>query len=125
MLNKNGQAHDAKNVFVSDGGPFVSQADKNLTWTIMALAWRTSEHIAERAEEGEHLMRDLKRRRVLQILGATPAMAALGFTESEAEAVRRSRRRRARSRAAAAGAAPTSRSSSPPPNSPRSSPSPT
>ena len=28
-------------LFVADGGPFVSQADKNLTWTIMALAWRT------------------------------------------------------------------------------------
>ena len=27
--------------------PFVSQADKNLTWTIMALAWKTSEYIAE------------------------------------------------------------------------------
>jgi hypothetical protein len=30
-------------------------------------------------------MRDLKRRRVLQILGATPAVAALAFTEAEAE----------------------------------------
>ena len=39
------QLHDCKNVFVVDGGPFVSQADKNCTWTIMALAMRTSEHI--------------------------------------------------------------------------------
>jgi gluconate 2-dehydrogenase gamma chain len=30
-------------------------------------------------------MRDIKRRRVLQILGATPAVAALAFTEAEAE----------------------------------------
>ena len=30
-------------------------------------------------------MRDLKRRRVLQILGATPALAALAFTDAEAE----------------------------------------
>jgi choline dehydrogenase-like flavoprotein len=51
-LNRNCQAHDAKNVFVCDGGPFVSQADKNLTWTIMALAWRTSEHIAEERRKG-------------------------------------------------------------------------
>jgi choline dehydrogenase-like flavoprotein len=39
-------------VFVCDGGPFVSQANKNLTWTIMALAWRTSEHIAEERRKG-------------------------------------------------------------------------
>jgi choline dehydrogenase-like flavoprotein len=44
-LNKYCQAHDAKNVFVVDGGPFVSQADKNPTWTIMALSLRTSEFI--------------------------------------------------------------------------------
>ncbi len=37
VLNAHCQAHDVKNVFVADGGPFVSQADKNLTWTIMAL----------------------------------------------------------------------------------------
>lgn len=41
------QLHDCKNVFVVDGGPFVSQADKNPTWTIMALAWRTSDFIIE------------------------------------------------------------------------------
>jgi choline dehydrogenase-like flavoprotein len=46
-LNKYCQAHEVKNLFVADAGPFVSQADKNLTWTIMALAWRTSEYIAE------------------------------------------------------------------------------
>ena len=47
VLNKYCQAHDCRNVFVTDGGPFVSQADKNLTWTILALAMRTSEYIAE------------------------------------------------------------------------------
>ncbi len=52
VLNRNCQAHDAKNVFVCDGGPFVSQADKNLTWTIMALAWRTSEYIADERRKG-------------------------------------------------------------------------
>ena len=44
-LNKYSQAHDAKNVFVVDGGSFVSQADKNPTWTILALAMRTSDYI--------------------------------------------------------------------------------
>jgi len=47
VVNKYEQLHDANNVFIVDGGPFVSQADKNPTWTIMALAWRTSEYIVE------------------------------------------------------------------------------
>jgi choline dehydrogenase-like flavoprotein len=52
VLNEWCQAHEAKNVVVCDGGPFVSQADKNATWTIMALAWRTSEHLAEEWKKG-------------------------------------------------------------------------
>ena len=44
VLNRNCQAHDVKNLFVADGGPFVSQAGQELTWTILALAMRTSEH---------------------------------------------------------------------------------
>jgi choline dehydrogenase-like flavoprotein len=45
-LNQWCQAWEVKNLFVADGGPFVSQADKNPTWTILALAMRTSDHIA-------------------------------------------------------------------------------
>lgn len=45
VLNKFNQAHDVKNVFVVDGGAFVSQADKNPTWTILALSMRASEYI--------------------------------------------------------------------------------
>ena len=52
VLNKYCQAHDAKNVFVADAGPFVSQADKNLTWTILALAMRTAEYIADERKKG-------------------------------------------------------------------------
>jgi choline dehydrogenase-like flavoprotein len=52
VLNQQCQAHDVKNLFVADGGPFVSQADKNPTWTIMALAMRTSEYIAEERNRG-------------------------------------------------------------------------
>lgn len=44
-LNSYNQAHDCKNLFVMDGGSFVSQADKNITWTIMALAMRASEYL--------------------------------------------------------------------------------
>lgn len=47
VLNKFCQAHEVKNLFVVDGGPFVSQADKNPTWTILALSMRSSEYIIE------------------------------------------------------------------------------
>ncbi len=51
-LDSNCRAHDVKNLFVTDGGPFVSQADKNPTWTIMALSMRTSEYIAAERRRG-------------------------------------------------------------------------
>ena len=47
VVNEFEQLHDVDNVFVVDAGPFVSQADKNPTWTIMALAWRTSDFIIQ------------------------------------------------------------------------------
>jgi choline dehydrogenase-like flavoprotein len=46
------QAHDCRNLFVADSGPFVSNAHKNMTWTILALSMRTSEHIAEEMKKG-------------------------------------------------------------------------
>ncbi|MGN6418001.1 MAG: GMC family oxidoreductase [Pseudobacter sp.] len=46
-LNKWSQAHDCKNVFCVDGGQFTSQADKNITWTILALSMRASEYIMD------------------------------------------------------------------------------
>ena len=52
VVNRYCQTHDVKNLFVADGGPFVSQADKNPTWTLMALAMRTSEYIAEERNKG-------------------------------------------------------------------------
>ena len=52
-LNAYCQAHEAKNVFVADAAPFVSQAHKNTTWTLMALAWRTSDYIAEQRKQGK------------------------------------------------------------------------
>jgi len=48
-----GRTHDCDNVYVVDAGTFVSQADKNPTWTILALAWRTAEHVADRFKKGE------------------------------------------------------------------------
>jgi choline dehydrogenase-like flavoprotein len=52
VLNRNCQAHDVRNLFVADGGPFVSQADKNPTWTILALAMRTAEFIVDQRKAG-------------------------------------------------------------------------
>lgn len=52
VLNSNCQAWDCNNLFVTDGAPFPSSADKNPTLTIMALAWRTSEHIAKQVRKG-------------------------------------------------------------------------
>ncbi|HXH62779.1 MAG TPA: GMC family oxidoreductase, partial [Gemmatimonadales bacterium] len=51
-LNAWCQAHDVKNLFVTDGGPFVSQADKNPTWTILALSMRTSDYITDQMKRG-------------------------------------------------------------------------
>ncbi|WP_367890835.1 GMC family oxidoreductase [Ferruginibacter sp.] len=46
-LNKWCQAHDCKNLFVTDGSSFVQQGDKNPTWTILALSMRTAEYIID------------------------------------------------------------------------------
>ncbi|HTD42317.1 MAG TPA: GMC family oxidoreductase [Mucilaginibacter sp.] len=50
-LNKYSQAHDVKNLFCVDGGQFVSQADKNITWTILALSMRASEYIVDQMKK--------------------------------------------------------------------------
>ena len=39
------QAWDVPNVYLTDGAPFCSNADKNPTLTIMALAWRAADHL--------------------------------------------------------------------------------
>jgi choline dehydrogenase-like flavoprotein len=51
VVNAYEQLHEVPNVFVVDGGPFVSQADKNPTWTILALAWRTSDYIVDQLKK--------------------------------------------------------------------------
>jgi len=52
VVNKYCQAHEVKNLFIADGGPFVTNADKNVTWTILALSMRTAEYIAEERKKG-------------------------------------------------------------------------
>ncbi len=51
VTNKYNQLHDCENVFVMDAGPFVSQADKNPTWTILALAWRASDYLVDQVKK--------------------------------------------------------------------------
>jgi choline dehydrogenase-like flavoprotein len=51
VLNSHCQAWDVKNLFVTDGAPFVSNADKNPTLTITALGWRTSDYIVEQVKK--------------------------------------------------------------------------
>jgi choline dehydrogenase-like flavoprotein len=51
-LNSYCQAHDVKNVFVTDAACFVSNPDKNPTLTIMALSWRASEYLLDQAKKG-------------------------------------------------------------------------
>jgi choline dehydrogenase-like flavoprotein len=53
VLNADCQAHECKNLFVADGAPFVGQADKNPTWTIMALAWKTADAITRKMNARE------------------------------------------------------------------------
>ncbi len=52
VTNQWGQTWDVKNLFVTDGGPFVSNADKNPTLTIMALAWRAGDYMLEEMRKG-------------------------------------------------------------------------
>jgi len=47
-----GRTWDVKNLFLSDGASFCSNADKNPTLTIMALAWRTADHALEEMQKG-------------------------------------------------------------------------
>ncbi len=51
VTNKFQQLHDVDNVFVVDAGVFVSQADKNCTWTILALSMRASEYIVDQLQK--------------------------------------------------------------------------
>jgi choline dehydrogenase-like flavoprotein len=53
VTNSWGQTWDVDNLFVTDGAVFASNADKNPTLTIMALAWRAADHVLERMRRKE------------------------------------------------------------------------
>ena len=52
VLNQWSQSHDIKNLVVVDGASFVSSGWQNPTMTIVALAMRASEHLAEEMRQG-------------------------------------------------------------------------
>ncbi len=53
VVNQFGQAHDVKNLFVSDGSQFPSSGGENPTLTIVALTLRQAEYIADQMARGE------------------------------------------------------------------------
>jgi len=53
VVNKWCQAWEVANLFLADGAPFPSNADKNPTLTIMANAWRVGDRIVDRLRRRE------------------------------------------------------------------------
>jgi len=52
VCNQFNQTWDVKNLFLCDGAPFASNADKNPTLTIMALSWRACDYLIGEARKG-------------------------------------------------------------------------
>ena len=52
MVDKWGRAHDVPNLFISDGSVFTTGAAANPTLTIVALAIRQAEYIADQLKTG-------------------------------------------------------------------------
>ncbi len=51
-VNGFGQMHEVKNCFVVDGSIFTTASEKNPTLTILALAWRGTDYMAEQIRKG-------------------------------------------------------------------------
>ncbi len=51
VVNAFGRAHEVPNLFVSDGSQFTTGAAANPTLTIVALAIRQADHIAEQMSQ--------------------------------------------------------------------------
>lgn len=52
VVNKHGQAHDIRNLFISDGSQFTTGASENPTLTIVALAIRQADFIKDQMSKG-------------------------------------------------------------------------
>jgi choline dehydrogenase-like flavoprotein len=44
--------HDVPNVYLADAAPFVSGGTQNTTWSILAMCWRTMDHLREEMRAG-------------------------------------------------------------------------
>ena len=53
VVNTHCQSHEIPNLFIGDASVFPSYPEKNPTLTNITLAWRTSEHLAEKFRRGE------------------------------------------------------------------------
>jgi choline dehydrogenase-like flavoprotein len=53
VVDGHGRSHDIPNLFIVDGAVFASHPEKNPTHTIMAIAWRASEHLLALASRRE------------------------------------------------------------------------
>ncbi len=53
VVNKWGQTHDIPNLFVSDGSQFTTGAAENPTLTIVTLAIRQADYIADQMAKNE------------------------------------------------------------------------
>jgi choline dehydrogenase-like flavoprotein len=53
VVNQFQQCHDVKNLLVVDGSTHVNASCQNPTWTIMALCWRSCDHLADQLKKGE------------------------------------------------------------------------
>ena len=52
-LNGFCQMHEVPNVFVVDGSAFTTATEKNPTLTILALAWRATDYLADEMRAGK------------------------------------------------------------------------
>lgn len=52
VVNRWGQSHEVKNLFISDGSQFASSGGENPTLTIVALAIRQAEYISDQMQKG-------------------------------------------------------------------------
>ena len=53
VVDQYGRSWAVPNLFVTDGAVLASSPDKNPTLSILALSWRSSEHLADMARRGE------------------------------------------------------------------------
>jgi choline dehydrogenase-like flavoprotein len=53
VVNTVGQSHDVASLYIGDSSVFAANAEKNPTLTNIALSWRMSESLAEKAKKGE------------------------------------------------------------------------